>query len=839
MLAALALVATVQSQTLTLARGASVGGHRYWAVEDTTLDSNEPDTQQGGFVVLNGGPGKTILIKFGDLNRTLGPNKRITKATLVFTPSNVQRSALNRVATPSKPWNEGPVVTRSATSTLDRATVWAATWSNRRTGREPMPWQEAGAGGADDTRTIEGVTVESGEEAVTVSGLATGLQRQYERPWEAHGFAFWFANPVEFWSSNSREGRPRLIVEFEEPPEKSSADLSVVAISRTPTFDRYDSRGADTVVEQDGVPVPVMQNPPNGTTQKWPIENTKLNYTATIRNVGSAPAIGFTARWSVGEKPGQPVDVPAILQPGESTTLSIESPYRNIHSDHRLQPISLHIEPKGEDATLANNFLEIQEGALNFGITVDQSVWDSFAAKPNFVGSRSFEDWAQGVFRVWNESIFPYSRFSFAPDGVLERVRIQDVRVVPDGSPDPEPNLAYDVEFRFRAGDSLDPKTVEFSLIKKLSLALGLTDLSAMAIPPASERLRALGARRGGGDPFPGLMGGGDTRNEAMLPGSYALPAEPVPDPLIDASRLEETDLYSATDVAALNSTLGRRRGYTGEYLYDVPPTVLMTVMDYAGRHLPNVEIEFYQTAGGEVPLSLSRRVRSSASGTALLEARGAADQPPITTFTGHSLRPNLFGRIDRRGLNGAILVKATANGATDWTWIKVWHLVDAFHRGQKSVAMLNLRLNLPGGPLDDMTNHAKGNPATVDGAPKPEATDDDWGTAIQASNAIEIDLGRDRAIGEIRVSGPARGPMWDQFEIRVYGTGEEAKDARLWGRESKWSWAAANKSQTQGEVATIAYRGPTQRLRFIRLIPLTPSAAKFVEIAAIPIRFG
>src|SRR5579859_4738541 len=85
MLAALAILALQPiPNTLTLYRGAHHGSPRYWDVQDTYLDAADPNANFGGSYTLLGGKGRTILVRFGDLNRMVGPSRKVAQATLTL-----------------------------------------------------------------------------------------------------------------------------------------------------------------------------------------------------------------------------------------------------------------------------------------------------------------------------------------------------------------------------------------------------------------------------------------------------------------------------------------------------------------------------------------------------------------------------------------------------------------------------------------------------------------------------------------------------------------------------------------------------------------------------------
>ena len=79
----------VGAQTVTLQRGAPIGDSTYWSCEDTVLSRELPDGSFGQGELLPANRSTRVLVRFGDLVRALGPNKRIVDAKLVLTPLTV------------------------------------------------------------------------------------------------------------------------------------------------------------------------------------------------------------------------------------------------------------------------------------------------------------------------------------------------------------------------------------------------------------------------------------------------------------------------------------------------------------------------------------------------------------------------------------------------------------------------------------------------------------------------------------------------------------------------------------------------------------------------------
>src|SRR5687767_12644337 len=95
-----------QAASLDLFRGAKLNDGGYWAVSDTYLDSTESDKPKGGLFTLEGGKGRTILIKFGDLERAIPQFAKITKATLYLSPSSPDKPEFLSAAVVKAPWGE-------------------------------------------------------------------------------------------------------------------------------------------------------------------------------------------------------------------------------------------------------------------------------------------------------------------------------------------------------------------------------------------------------------------------------------------------------------------------------------------------------------------------------------------------------------------------------------------------------------------------------------------------------------------------------------------------------------------------------------------------------------
>ncbi len=840
-------------QSVALHRGSALANDpqtRYWAAEDTTLLRDHPERSSGQGGVLSVGRGKRSLIRFADLRRALPPNAKVLSAKLVMRVENAAGSGQIRLSRFGSAWHEGAGAGENQPIPPDWSTSWNYQYyaSDSRAKR----WSNGGSQHVATTpSSTASVSADSTE--LTFEGLEKDVQDFYDRWYSNHGWSIDAEIDVTFSSAQSGSGRPQLQITYEIGSERTGPDLSVVSIERTPEYERYDNRG-DAYVRQlvDGHESGVMMQPGRAETQKWPQDGEDVTYTAVVKNVGTERSDGFAFEWHISNELRQKGDHGSTLEPGQTTKLTFSTKFKNDHADHRTQPIGFLIQPK-VDAFAGNNYLEIQANALNIGIWVDESFYAMFAKELNGAGTRSFEDWIQWQFRIWNDVFLKHSRFSFAQDGSRERIRVGRITIVPDGTlkggahiPNDTPTLIYDGEWGFDGsfGDAqgyVDAvrKIADRALIHEMSHQVGLIDLYWMNVDPSLPNGEGGKVKlvwndsvvtRGKFDPFGGLMGGGDTRNETHIPSQLPIPQRDLDSALYRSPLFEPTDLYALTDIAALDSNLGFRRGFYGEFMYSMPPLVLITATDAHGQAITSGTLSFYQMRNGAIQNDPPAFQLEISGGSAILPNRATGLEEPFTTLTGHKLSPNPFGRLDVVGTNGVFLVRMDTNGQTEWAWLKAWQLVDAYFRGSKSGAYVhNLEFNVTSRPIkfgnlalnrvvtDSRNSGLEVVRALVDGSPETSyelgGGKGDW---------FEVDLGRDRPIGEIRfvLRGDANA-MWNSFDITVYSTGQRIEEARLYTRELNWRQSLMTKRDVDPkdhQRITVALRARPQFARFIRI---------------------
>ncbi len=700
------LASAVQTATVELVRGAPLGNPGYWAVADAYLDKAEPAEDHGGGFTLLGGDDRTILIRFGDLARAIGPNRRITSATLVLTPSGGDVPKLKGVTAVDAPWGEGPwsslariisnIESDPKGTKKPTAPRGAATWNERRAGI--AAWATPGVAGGASVAAMGGLK----EKTFEVSGLAAAVQGWVDRPWANNGLALDFEGAVEFFSSQSPSGRPRLVLTTEPviTTMQTKPDLAVVSIAQA-----------------------------NGA------------WTARIRNIGSGPAPAVKATWwTDGKAGGMGIEIKG-LAPGAETNVAYVGP--SPKDDPQVPNLALTLDVA--DANPANDRLDVFTGAKAVTLRL----------KPGLD--------PQGVVQVWNETVAPGSRYSFAPEGAKVRVRLESATVADDGV---------------------------------ATLAEGLRQIGTQLGLPSTAN---------GGDLYPGLMGYGDTRYEGTIPGRLVLPYEPYADPATETALLEPTGLLSATDVGRLNDP--------GSPL-PLPKAALIRVTDLVGRPL------------GGLKLTLEG---AGSNASALVTGPGGTVALPATVLSG--FKSDLS--------NGTLTLRGSLNGLAASASVKAWRLSDAFRRSGSPVVLMDVRMDLPAVPLESETDLARDKTASDSAGDEPAKlvalNDGDDATVAPLPAApgawVEIDLGRDRTIGEIALRlGPE---FWRRYEIRAYTTGGRREDAEVWATELDSAWTRRNRSVD----GWITYRAPVQRVRFIQIVSKSGGPAALAGLRVVPVK--
>ena len=349
--------------------------------------------------------------------------------------------------------------------------------------------------------------------------------------------------------------------------------------------------------------------------------------------------------------------------------------------------------------------------ALTFFFVIGSNTYKGFSDNLNLVDTFSFEDWAQyhvhGMNWLFMTSIWPT-----APDGILERVRIDKIVVydgysVPkpeDATPeqekkwagdkgtwekkqevkwdrvrrhnnDPDEPIMFNGNWHF--GDSADEERVaawamghDWGLPHELGHQLGLVDLYWM-----NHQLQDVLVKNKDG-------------NYQNVMHFYPWPAQMM--------HWHGPHAFSEISAGYLNNTRGRPRGFFGDYYYQIPKKNFVSVHSNTGKPLEGVQVTLYQRwvdptntfivgdwkcpwAYGPDPVSAGT---TGKDGAYLLPNRKVT--PHDTPEPGYHLRDNPWGEINVVGDNVLLLAKINYGGEEEFHWLRLHDANIGYLRGQK-----------------------------------------------------------------------------------------------------------------------------------------------------------
>jgi len=195
------------------------------------------------------------------------------------------------------------------------------------------------------------------------------------------------------------------------PTIASGVDLSVAWVSRDPAIE-YVWKSSDPT--REGWPEP-------GKTVKW---------VAHVRASGTSSAGTAAYQWRLdGEVVG---DGTLDWVPDDYATVSMEWAWDRVR--HELEFV---VDPDDEldEPEERNNSLKTWTDALAVGFYVERSYWQRMTEVVSGlgVGCATFDDWAQKRIRQFNE-MAAMAVSDLAPNGVLDRWRLDEVVIVDDGA---------------------------------------------------------------------------------------------------------------------------------------------------------------------------------------------------------------------------------------------------------------------------------------------------------------------------------------------------------------------------------------------------------------------
>ncbi len=349
----------------------------------------------------------------------------------------------------------------------------------------------------------------------------------------------------------------------------------------------------------------------NPAVEGWPLVGQDILWHALVKNWTSQDLADVQYKWYLDGVEVATGNVNILA----GDTAGVNYPWSWTFDRHELKfvldPDNLIAEEEER-----NNQLMIYTDAISAGFYVEQSVYDYFHQHQNKlnVHSNCWEDWAQRHARRWNkmfaDAIYPDTR-----DGVLDRIRIDKITVVPDGAlplaggnyPTNMPNLndrTIDLQWGFPAtlldGEMYknhtsvsdnNPFYFEGSLLHELGHARYLIDLYGFNVHD---------------------NGSGSTvaikENDQLIVGTEYMPltgdaVHYTPIKGLMNGQYTFVDQYSTV---ALNLIAGHRAilgnynspGNIGVFMDDLPTENRLMIKDDSGNLLANADVKIYCATG-------------------------------------------------------------------------------------------------------------------------------------------------------------------------------------------------------------------------------------------------
>jgi hypothetical protein len=310
----------------------------------------------------------------------------------------------------------------------------------------------------------------------------------------------------------------------------------------------------------------------------------------------------------------------------------------------------------------------------------DSVTYHSFAKNRNVVGTYSFEDWCQ-VHADWMNHLYAQSVYpKTVPNGIQDRMCVDFIGVLPDDKANEArwskgPTLSEGWDGGWWFGRNADCSEwaagMDWGLIHEWGHQMGLTDLYALDV--AQESNHVLDSH---GNPL--LMGRMSSGVGTMMHGHGPV-------------------LFSEDQAIALNHQKMRRRGYFGDYYYNLAAQNYVLITDSTGKPVEGAKLEFWQREEHGPGFSGTPTFSGTTTkdGRFLLPNRPA---PSVITVgeLGYQQKPNPFGQINVVGGNGVFFIKIVARGQTDYAFLDIPQFNVQKERESAPTATLVIQTQLP-----------------------------------------------------------------------------------------------------------------------------------------------
>jgi len=458
------------------------------------------------------------------------------------------------------------------------------------------------------------------------------------------------------------------------PGTRPDVDLEVMFIERLPKYPRYDLRYVNRVFEDEYVPYEAdvcvgLAEGQTSQTKRWPDEGERVTFVAHIRNRGKRPITSFSRQWLMDNTTAARDVVTTPLAPSEQTTERFEWKWRS-----GRHVVELRCTAAGDECPLNDRIIEATD-ALTLQTAVEREYMEEFlrnSARVKKPTTDSFLHWLQRHIAEMNRM---FQRADSPTRIRLDRILLFDK--APSGDPLSHAQLLEtDGRFPdcFKAGDrdlrlggsgyyNADAD-IDYGLLHEWAHQFGLIDLYRLDVSAESNKVNGQSYRA-------------------------------VSDLMRDCS-----PAISVHTALALRSWEGKRRGYFGQYLYDIPAKNALRFTS-GGKPVAGAKVSVFQKT--EVPTEEPReQIRNKVKFAGVTDANGEFVLPNVPmdprkvppTETGNVLRPNPFGYISNHGENGVFLIRVEDGRDARYAWIDITRFNEAYWQGRRDVATYTLPLD-------------------------------------------------------------------------------------------------------------------------------------------------
>ncbi len=444
-------------------------------------------------------------------------------------------------------------------------------------------------------------------------------------------------------------------------PESSEVnDLEVTFIGRTPRYPRYIISYPEKVVYDDFTPYfisyGVLAGGQTSETKRWPDENETVTFTANVLNRGSQSVTQFSYTWTVDGAEVENGVWTGNVEPGEVAEVSLPRQW-----DDNQHTIGF-TATMPNDITPENNSVEDYTKALALATFIEESYAQAWREN-----TADYPNCTTDILTQWLRKHIKKLNDMFEAAGSAERVRYDHLEIVPDGTipkqlydlsgfdgfwPNVEPyifNPGRDDQRRNAYYDNNED--IDYAMLHEVCHQLGIIDIYQLNLEP-EENL---------------VTGERYTANQGLM-----------------NSVMHYINPHTAQ---ALNHWQGKRRGYYGQYLYNVPAQNELLVLDADGEPISGATIRIYQKVLSPekkpvMPNIVKFEGMTDSDGIYAIPNVPIDESLYPTTETDDVLRPNPFGYISCVGLNGTFLIEISKNELVAYEWLDIMAFNLAYWQG-------------------------------------------------------------------------------------------------------------------------------------------------------------